>query len=339
MFQQAYSRGRLLYYGEPLPEEMPPTVIGSGNANSTGGVDALITFDSNDVVVEDAIRDAGLDPNTLTVADGVFVRIPANTEYYVVQSVSGQVVTLQTTGFVLGENDDGFWSTEAFPALIDQTASLFVRGDTISDRDAEIDALSELASHYQFDGSHFIQPDSCAITLYGIDYRVDNRYLAAIVAGEASRYRASKSLNGMQLYESNVVFGSNDRYSEEQLNEAQGGGVFWIENYRGATQVRMQLTCTTERSNVFAAKAYLLDYWRVIFKDYFRMEEISSRLQENLSSKIEGGVQELLRSNIVKSFEFLRIEQDPDDERGLIGYANCELFQPFEKFTFEIKLI
>jgi len=339
MFEQEYSRGRLLYYGELLPSEMPPTVIGSGNSNSAGGADAQVTFDSNDVVVEDVIRDAGIDPNTLTVADGVFISVVGSTDKYVLQAVNGQIVTVKTTGFVLGENDDDFWSRDNFPALIDQTASLYVRGDLIEDRDAEIDALVMMASHYTYDGSHFIQPDSCAITLYGVDYRVDNRYLAAIVAGGSSRLRASKSLNGMQLYEANVVYGSNDRYSQEQLNIAQGGGVFWIENYKGATEVRMQVTCTTERSNIIAAKVYLLDYWRLLFKDYFRTEEISTQLQENLSTKIEGGVEALLRARIVKEFDFLRIEQDPDDERGLIGYANCELFQPFEKFIFEIKLI
>lgn len=339
MFDKSYSRGRLIYLAEPLPDEMPPTVLGSGNANSAGGVDAVVVFDSGQVVVEDAIRDGGVDPSSLTVADGVYVQVEGSRKRYVVQSVSGQQVTLQTTGFSLGENDDDYWSTDTFPAIVDQVGSLYLRGDALSDTDDEIEALGMLASHYEHDGTHFIQPDACAITLGGVDYRVDNRYLAAIVAGGSSRYRASRSLNGMQLREANAVYGSNDRYSQDQLNEAQGDGVFWIENYRGASQVRMQLTVTTERSNVFAAKAYLLDFWRIIFRDYFRMEEISSRLEELLSTKIEGAVRFLDRARICKKFEFKRIEQDPDDPRGLVGYADASLYQPFEKFTMAIKLI
>ena len=339
MALSAISRGRLIFIAEQLDDEAPPDVLGSGNANSAGGADATVTVDQGDVVVEDALLAAGIDPAALSLSDGVFIRVPANAYKYAVVSVTNNILTLQTTAFALGENDDSYYTTAVLPALIDQTISLYVRGNTIDTKDEEITAISNMASHYSYEGTHFVQPSECKITLNGIDYRVDNRYLAASVAGSASRFVPSKNLNGMQLAEVGQVYGSNDRYKPDQLNEAQGAGVFWTQNYRGSVTVRQQLTVTTARSSVIAAKIFLMEFWRAVFEEFFRMQEINDKLQESLATRIEGSSAFLTRKSIVASFEFLRIETDPNDAYGLIGYAECETLKPFEKFTFEIKLI
>src|SRR5207248_2526570 len=122
-----------------------------------------------------------------------------------------------------------------FPsALIDEAYAIKVRGAALVTASGAPDK-DGIAATYQGLGQTFlnrrlwqVMPDSCAATLGGLEQEVEGFYMCAAIAGMIGQQPPQQSFTNFPMTGFTKVMGSNDTFSNTQLDVMAAGGNYII---------------------------------------------------------------------------------------------------------------
>jgi hypothetical protein len=252
---------RICVYNLSMPTAKLDKLVASGQGNSIGA--GGITFDTGVASLSALLLNAGLDPtSTLPVTDGLFLDIASNSLRYSITSISGSQITIKYSGFGPGENDDGFYATSKLndpplpSQLINETFAIKIRGASLTRTDGTPDktGISETiqGQSQAFMNRRFwnIVPDKCAATLNGLEQVIDGFYMAAAVVGMIAQNKPQQSFTNFPMTGFSRVIGSNEYFTERQLNVIAAGGNYIIVQDSQGAPLTSRMALTTDMTSI-----------------------------------------------------------------------------------------
>ena len=319
---------RIVLINPSMPEYAVSTLVASSpNGNSAPTPD---TFDTS-IHNLDALLLARGEPaaGPYEVSDGIYLDI-GDGYHYCVYNVIGTVVYLKTSGFLPGQNDDGFYyAAGAFPApptelpLISKEFSIYIRGaelvlsNGLPDYQNIAVAVQTLAKSYADRRVWSTFPDQTAATINGTEQLIDGFYLNAAVAGMIGQQPPQQSFTNYPMTGFTRVIGSNSVFSEAQLNIIAAGGVYIIVQDTAGAPLMSRMALTTDMTSVetrtdsitkvvdFTAK-----FERQCLKAYIGRFNITQGFLDTLGHVIQGVSGFLVESGVLIGSSLNNIVQD-----------------------------
>ena len=248
---------RVCLFNYSQPTKKIDTLVTSGLTGNTVGSTGLV-FDTGIANLSALVQAKGVDPvGTIPANSGLFLYIDSSTKNYSIASISGSVVTLRTS-FVAGENDDSFYSTTVLSGtLIDEPFNVRVRGAALvlagSSLPDKLGIAETCQTRSQAIGNRrvwSVVPDKAAATLGGIEQVIEGFYLSAAVAGMIAQQPPQQSFTNFPMTGFTRVIGSNDYFTEKQLNIIAAGGNYIIVQDTPGTPLISRMALTTDMTSL-----------------------------------------------------------------------------------------
>lgn len=316
---------RVAIVNQPYPTTQLDTLVASGtDGNSTGPGNA--DFDTGVANLTALVLNAGVSPTgTIPATEGLFLDIGADAKNYSIETIVGTVVTIRTT-FGPGENEDGFYSTDPLPTdLIQEAFTVKVRGAALLTPTGQVDnqGIAEtIAAIGQTYGSRrlwMVVPDSCGATIDGLETVLEGFYMTAGICGLIGAQPPQQSFTNFPMVGYTQVIGSNDRFSDSQLNIMAGGGAYIVQQTAQATPLTARMALTTNLTSIetrtdsitkvvdFTAKLL-----RRALRNFIGRFNITQGFLDSLSSVVDGIGGFLIENGILIGFTLNNIVQDED---------------------------
>ena len=332
---QAEQKGeRIVFFNPPMPTRAVDSTMATGTAGSHDP--AVPNTFTGDVNPSAALTAAGIDiEHTIPVDDDLFVEIVLNlpsgqeTRNYSVQVVNGVVWTLRTT-FASGENDDGFYSvTPLTESLVNTAWSMAIRGapllipgSTLPDKDAIAQTVAAKAAVYKNRRMYYFFPDYCKATLGGVEEKLEAFYACAVYAGQVAAQPPQQGFTNLPVAGLTGLVGSNDYFSQKQLNIMASGGVFILvqDAPGGPVTCRHQLSTNmtsieTRELSITKVLDYCAKFLRVGLRNFIGTFNITQPFLDTLSTVIHGMLQFLMEHGNIISGEInnlIQSKEQPD---------------------------
>lgn len=330
---------RVVLLNPDAPVSKVDTLVGSGlNGNSTTSSNV---FDTGIANLGALLLAKGVSPvGSLLVSDGVYLDV-GDGKKYSITSITGSAVTVKTSAFASGDNDDGYYSVTTLPStLIAQPFAIRIRGalleltDGTPDKDGIALTYQALAQAYQNRRVWHVIPDQCAATIDGIEQVIDGFYMNAAVAGMIGKLPPQQSFTNYPMTGFTRVIGSNGFLSEKQLNIAAAGGNYIIVQDAQGTPLISRMALTTDMTSIetrtdsitkvvdFAAK-----FLRRGLKNFIGRFNITQGFLDSLGHVIQGLGGFLVESGVLVGFNLNNIIQDESAPDTVL--IDCTLDVPF----------
>ncbi len=258
LMSQPENKGeRIVLINPYVPTTFNNTLVASGsNGNTTATVNQFDTGVHNlgSLLVANGLSGTGpyVPQNGIFLDDG-------DGNHYSVQNIIGTVLYLVTSGFLPGQNDDGFYATTPLPQpLISQTFSLLVRGAPLVLTNGAPDlpnialTVQEQAQGYNDRRVWSMFPDMAAYTgPTGVEQIIDGFYICAATAGMIGAQPPQQSFTNFPITGFTRVITANGlKFSNPQLNTIAAGGVYIITQQAKATPLVSRMALTTDMMSV-----------------------------------------------------------------------------------------
>ena len=257
MSEPANKGERIVLIDPAVPTTFNNTLVASGtNGNTTSTVDQFDTGVHNLGALLVANGLSGTGP--YVPQDGIFLN-DGDGNNYSVTNIVGTVLYLQTSGFLPGQNDDGFYATTSLPQpLISQTFSLFIRGAPLvltngaPDLNSIALTVQEQAQGYQDRRVWSFFPDQAAYTgPTGVEQIIDGFYVCAATAGMIGAQPPQQSFTNFPITGFTRIIAANGlKFSNPQQNTIAAGGVYIITQTAPATPLISRMALTTDMTSV-----------------------------------------------------------------------------------------
>lgn len=313
---------RIAIINPEMPDRYLDTLVASGtDADTTGTTNELDTKLSN---LSSLLLAAGVDPSgTITVEDGVFLDIASDALKYSVSAVNGTIVTLRVV-FAPGENDDSYYSTTNLPSqLISESFSVKVRGAELLDSNDDPDyaKISEtyagLATSYGNRRVVLTAPERCGASIDGLEQIIEGYYLSAGVAGMIGQQPPQQGFTNFPMTGFTRAVGSNDMFSNTQMNVGAAGGVYWIiqEVIGGPLTCRHQLTTNmtsieTRELSITKLVDFTAKFMRAGLRNFIGKFNITQGFLDTLSTVVQGQLSFLAEAGVIIGGDLNNIVQD-----------------------------
>lgn len=315
---------RICLFNPAKPTNKLDTLVASGlNGNSS------ITTNQFDTGIQNLgalLLGLGIDPTgPLSVPTGLYLAVVDSPLKYAIVGVSGSVVTVQTSGFLTGENTDGYYAAtslggsyieEAFAVRI-RGAALLMPGTTHPDKDGIADAYAGLASTFLNRRFWSITPDQCAATIDGLEQAIDGFYMAAAIAGMIGQQPPQQSFTNFPMTGFTRVIGSSDYFTEHQLNRmAAGGNYIVVQDSIGSPLIsRMALTTDltsieTRTDSITKVVDFCAKFLRRGLKNFIGRFNITQGFLDSLGHVIQGLLGFLSETGVLIGSHLNNIIQD-----------------------------
>lgn len=317
---------RLVLWNPSTPVNALDTLVSSGASGD--GLSTTI-FDTKVTNLSALLQNAGVSPlGTITVASGVFLDIASDGKRYSVKSISGSQVTVRTEAadFASGTNDDNYYAENVLPLpLIGELFSIRVRGKklvTISgtpDKTAISETINGLGQSFKHRRFWMTTPDKCAATIDGVEQILDGFYLNAATAGAIGQQPPQQSFTNFPISGFTRVLGSNDTFSEKQLDVMAGGGAYIFVQDTASAPVYARHALTTDVTSVetrtdsvtkvvdFTAK-----FMRASLKNFIGRFNITQGFLDSLGTTTQGLFGFLVETGVLIGGTLDNIIQDED---------------------------
>jgi len=248
---KATNRGeRIAFIWSGIPTRDVDTVVASGTDGETNGTDDSFNLDVNPA--SDLIAN-GLDPTDLSYDDQVFLQIvvtdagASELRRYSVSIANGVVLTLRTS-FDDDENEDGFFTTATLDESLENVDwTLYIRGEelliagsSVKDLNAIAQAVGDAAEPYGSRRIYYIACDDVETSIDGTTFKIPGYYLSAAYAGMAAEQLPQQPFTHMPLAGIGRVYGTDDTFSEDQMDTMADGGRWVMVNLGGVAVSRHQ---------------------------------------------------------------------------------------------------
>lgn len=338
-------RYRMAFLNLPSPTEKVPSLLDSGGATSSG---ATISFDPGEVNLLDAFGDYA-SPGAVDASVGLYLTI-ANVEgKFSIASYdsTANTLTVRTTGWEIGENDDGFYETSLYSDFIDQTVSLYKRGDAFASLEEEAYAIAQRSAKFADPAVISMFPDEVGIPLNGQEVLVPGFYACAVTAAKIAGSRYDRPFTNVPYATFTRVVGSQDRFNSAHLNIIAGGGT-WIlvqDNEFSPVKTRMQLTTDVStkirrEASLTRLQHFIAFFYKDLVRRYLGSNNITDSFRENLQMLLDSGRRYLSEEKkYVRNIQFTTLKEDPDNPDSLLAEMEVTLPYPFNRITFTFTLI
>jgi hypothetical protein len=162
-------------------------------------------------------------------------------------------------------------------------------------------------------------PDSCAATIGGLEQRIDGFYMNAAIVGMIGQQPPQQSFTNFPMSGFTGVFGSNDTYSESQLNQMAAGGAYVIvQDAQGAPLIsRMALTTDmtsieTRTDSITKVVDFTAKFLRRGLRNFIGRFNITQGFLDTLGSVIQGLGGFLVETGVLIGLTLNNIVQDED---------------------------
>jgi hypothetical protein len=302
------------------------------------GTDANSTATPNEVTVEVNLAPAlvalGLDPNedlnptSGAIENEVYLDLGGDDEMYLVQKVtSGTQVTLRTT-FAAGDgNDDSFFTDEELSSSVisdDWSVSirgekLYVPGTTTLDRNRIAETIQESARAYGSRRAYYVHPDQCGVNVTGLEQLVPGYYATACVAGMVGQLPPQQGFTNFPITGLTRVVGSNDMYTNKQLNVMAAGGTYILVQDAQNAPVTCRHQLSTDTSSIETRELsitkivdYVAKFMRAGLRNFIGRSNITQPFLDNLSTVVSGQLDFLASNGVLIGADINNIVQDAD---------------------------
>lgn len=319
---------RIVLFNSEQPTRKVDTLVASGASGNSVGATGLI-FDTGIANLPALILAAGVSPiGIITVDKGLFLDVASSDKIYSIESVAGSVVTIRIL-FAAGENDDGFYSTDDLndppmpSVLINETFSVKVRGASLTTVSGAVDKQL-LAETYQALSQTYLNrrfwhtmPDKAAATIEGVEQVINGFYMNAAIAGMIGQQPPQQSFTNFPMSGFTRVIGSNNYFSERQLNIIAAGGTYIIVQDVASGPLTSRFALTTDLTSIetrtdsitkvvdFTAK-----FLRRGVKNFIGRFNITQGFLDSLGSALQGLGGFLVESGVLIGFNLNNIIQD-----------------------------
>jgi len=337
---------RVCIWNPDVPDRGNDTLVGSGtNGNSYGA--GGTQFDTGISNLSALVLNAGINPvGTIPATDNLFLDIGTDDKNYSIQSISGSVVTIRTV-FASGENDDGFYSETdlndpPLPAtLIEEAFSVKVRGDLLLTGSGQPD-LTAIAETVQGIGQAFGDrrlwmtiPDQTASSINGLETSIEGFYMNAGIAGMIGQQPPQQSFTNFPMVGYTQVNGSNDTFSDRQLDiMAAGGAYIIVQDEPGAPLIaRMALTTDmtsieTRTDSITKVVDFTAKFLRKGLRNYIGRFNITTGFLDTLGTTIEGLLGFLTETGVLIGANLNNIIQDEDQRDTVLVDVTLDVPYP-----------
>lgn len=319
---------RIVLFNPSQPTNKLDTLVTSSTNGNTVGATGL-EFDTGVGNLSALLLAAGIDPTaTIPVADALFLDIASNNLHYSVASISGSVVTIRVT-FVPPENDDGFYSTTDLndpplpTALIEEPFALRIRGAALTltngsaDKDGIADTYAALGQSIIDRRYWQVVPDRCQAVLAGLEQLIDGFYMTSAIAGMIGQQPPQQSFTNFPMTGFTTVVGSNNFFSDRQMNRMAGGGNYIIiQEAPGAPLIsRMALTTDltsieTRTDSITKIVDFTAKFLRRGLKNFIGRFNITQGFLDSLGHVLEGLLGFLKEAGVLLGADVNNIVQD-----------------------------
>jgi len=267
----------------------------------------------------------GVNPvGPILVSSGVYLAVASEDGKYAVIAVSGSVVTVKTTGFTGGDNDDGYYATTTLPTtLINEAFAVRIRGASLAtvsgvpDKDGIADTYAGMAATFLNRRFWHVVPDKCAATINGLEQSIEGFYMCAAIAGMIGQQPPQQSFTNFPMTGFTRVIGSNDFFTESQLNRMAGGGNYVVvQDAQGAPLIaRMALTTDltsieTRTDSITKIVDYCAKFLRRGLKNFIGRFNITQGFLDSLGHVIQGLLGFLADTGVLIGSNLNNIVQD-----------------------------
>jgi len=314
---------RICLFNPDKPTHKVHTLVASGvNGNSVGNTG--LTFDTGVSNLAALLLAQGIDPTgAIPVSAGLFLNIAADTNNYNISAISGSVVTVNET-FSPQQNSDGFYATTSMSTpLIEEPFAIRIRGAALTltdgspDKDGIADTYAALAQTYLDRRFWQIVPDKCKAVLNGIEQLIEGFFMAAAIAGMIGQQPPQQSFTNFPMTGFTGVVGSNDFFSESQMNRmAAGGNYIVIQEVDGAPLTsRMALTTDmssieTRTDSITKIVDFCAKFYRRGLKNFIGRFNITQGFLDSLGHVLEGLSSFLKEAGVLIGAKINNIVQD-----------------------------
>jgi hypothetical protein len=323
MSQPENTGERIVLINPETPVNRQNALIASGtNGNTTSTPDQ---FDTGVHNLTALLLAAGLPPaGPYLVTDGIFLDDGDGNNYSIV-NVVGSVITLQTSGFLPGQNDDGFYAVTTLPSpLISQTFAIYVRGAPLVLLSGQPDlpnialTVQEIAQGFADRRVWDVFPDQAAYTgATGVEQIIDGFYMSAAVVGMIGVQPPQQSFTNFPMTGFTRVLGSQDTFSTPQLNTIAAGGVYIIVQDVPATPLISRMALTTDMTSVETRTDsvtkivdFVAKFMRTALKNFIGLFNITQGFLDSLGHAIQGVLGFLADSGVLIGSNLNNIVQD-----------------------------
>lgn len=329
MSEPANKGERICLYNPSQPTNQQPTLIASGVSGNS--LPTQNYFDTGVPNLASLLLANGITPGAFTVSQGIYLNIGDGNNYAVVSEDGSQIV-LQTSGFLPGQNDDGFYATEPLGSvtgfnlpLIGIPFTIFVRGAALVLTNGQPD-LENIALTYQllaqaWGNRRFWQviPGQCAATLGGLEQTIDGFYMCAAIAGMIGNQPPQQSFTNFPMTGFTQVIGSNGYLTNPQLDiAAAGGNYIIIQTVSGAPLIaRMALTTDltsieTRTDSITKVVDFTAKFMRTGLNNFIGRFNITQGFLDSLGHVIQGLLGFLADAGTLIGSTLNNIVQDTD---------------------------
>lgn len=315
---------RVVLFNPTQPTNRLDTLVASGIRGNSSGTSNV--FDTGVANLGALLLGRDIDPTgAILVEEGLLLDVGDGYKYAIV-SISGSLVTVQVSGFLSGENDDGYYATSTLPSdIIDGAFAVRIRGAALLLSDGSIDketiavTYQAMAQVYQNRRFWQVLPDQCAATLGGLEQIIDGFYMCAAVAGMIGRNPPQQSFTNFPMSGFTRVIGSNGYLTERQLDVAAAGGNYIIvqDEVNSPLISRMALTTDmtsieTRTDSITKVVDFCAKFLRRGLKNFIGRFNITQGFLDSLGHVIQGLLSFLGESGVLIGSHLNNIIQDQD---------------------------
>lgn len=325
-------KGERIYFFNPvMPDRANPTLVASGTDCNSTATPNEVTLDVN---IAPALIALGIDPNsdinpaTGEIENEVYLDIAGDDKMYLVKSVTAGTIVSLRTSFSTGDgNDDSFFSTTAIGSVISDDwtvkvrgAELVISGTTSIDRNAVAETVQGAASAYGNRRAYYVFPDQVGINVSGLEQVVAGYYASACIVGMVGEQPPQQGFTNFPITGLTRVVGSNDLFTNGQLDVMAAGGVYiLVQDVQNAPVIcRHQLSTDltsieTRELSITKVVDYTAKFMRAGLRNFIGRSNITQPFLDQLSTVVSGQLDFLISNGVLIGADINNIIQDADE--------------------------
>lgn len=324
---------RIVFINPAMPTRAIDGIVVSGTAGNTTATQNEFVGDANPTAT---LVSKGIDPQQeIPVSDDLFVQLvvatPNGSEVrnYSVKFVNGVVWTLRTV-FASDENLDGFYTEATLDEpMVNVAYTMYIRGvplvvtgSDIPDKNKIAETVQAKCMVYKNRRVYYTFPDKCKALLGGTEELLEGFYMPAAIVGMVAAQPPQQGFTNLPMAGFSGVVGSNDYFTNKQLNVMAAGGCYIIvqDAPGGPLTSRHQLSTNmtsieTRELSITKDVDYVAKFLRTGLRSFIGTFNITQPFLDTLSTVIHGMNQFLEENGILISADLnnlIQSKEQPD---------------------------
>jgi hypothetical protein len=222
--------------------------------------------------------------------------------------------------------------------IIGELFSIKIRGDELVtvagtlDKNAVATAVNQMGASFANRRFWMTFPDKCRATIEGVEQLIEGYYMNAATVGAIAQQPPHQSFTNFPIAGFTGVVGSNDTYSEAQLDVMAGGGAYIFIQEGVNTPIFSRMALTTETTSIetrtdsvtkvvdFTAK-----FLRSSLRNFIGRFNITQGFLDTLGTTTQGLFGFLVESGVLIGGQLDNIIQDEDDRDTVLIDATLDV--------------